>query len=270
MSGARVPGLILLVLLMLGGLVTALFSPVVAMTLTLPSTAAVGLTTPTAPAPAEPDFPSVGPTGTAQPTQLPSGVTVLAQDTFQRPNQALWGQASDGQVWAGDANSSPLFSIANDAGQVSGGIGVAQATLGTTGQNAELLACGTVNQFNTQGTVNFGAVLRWQDAQNWYKALIDGNHLQLLKSVQGKTSVLATQVFHATDGTAYCLRMRVLGSNLFAKAWPDAQTEPGNWMLLAIDTDLRTGAAGIRLLLAYHTVIRVSTFVETTVPNAFA
>ncbi|TME05669.1 MAG: hypothetical protein E6I80_16330 [Chloroflexi bacterium] len=26
-------------------------------------------------------------------------------DTFQRANQSLWGTASDGQTWGGDANS---------------------------------------------------------------------------------------------------------------------------------------------------------------------
>src|SRR5205823_4212243 len=38
-------------------------------------------------------------------TTVPSSATVLGTDTFPRPNQPLSGNASDGQRWAGDANT---------------------------------------------------------------------------------------------------------------------------------------------------------------------
>lgn len=268
MSTARACGLTLLVLCVLGGLVAALFSPTLAATLTLstppPVSQAVALS------PQEPTPPPAEPTSvaTAQPTSLPDGVTVLAQDTFQRPNQSLWGQSSDGHMWSGDANSSPLFSIADHAGQISGGKGAVQAIMQLSSQDSELLVSGTVNQFNAHGTSNLGVVLRWQDSQNWYKVLIDGSTFQLLKSVQGKISTLTTQPFKAVGGTAYSIRFRALGSDLFAKAWPSAQPEPANWAWLVIDTDLRTGNSGIRVLLTTNTRIRITAFVETTIPDA--
>lgn len=269
MNTVRALGLTLLVLCVLGGLVAALFSPTLAATLTLPATPVVGQVA-TSPS-LTPTLPPVEPTSaaTAQPTQLPAGVTVLAQDSFQRPNQPLWGQSSDGQTWSGDANSSQLFSIVNHAGQITGGRGTAQAIMNVPVQDAELLVSGTVSWFNAHGNSNWGAVLRWQDSQNWYKALIDGDQLQLLKSVQGKITVLATQPFKAVGGTAYSLRFRALGSYLFAKAWPSAQPEPANWTLRVIDTDLPTaGDSGIRALFTPGLIIRLQTFVETTVPNA--
>ncbi|MEO7021723.1 MAG: hypothetical protein ABI234_16335 [Ktedonobacteraceae bacterium] len=271
MNVARTCGLTLLVLCVLGGLVAALFSPTLAATLTLPATPAASQST--APPNVEPALLTVGPTPTigattAQPTQLPSSVTMLVQDTFQRPDQSLWGQSSDGQIWSGDANTNPFFSIVNGAGQISGGPDAVQAIMHVASQDAELLVSGTVNQYNAHGTINLGGVLRWQDSQNWYKVLIDGSKLQLLKSVQGKISVLATQPFNAVGGTAYSIRFRVLGSDLFAKAWSSTQPEPAHWGLMVIDTDLRTGNSGIRVLLGDHTIIRIQTFVETNVPPA--
>lgn len=264
MTITRMIGLGLLVMCILGGLVSALFAPTLAATLSVPP---VSQASP--PPGAELTQSPVGqaPSSTPQPTQLASGVTVLAQDTFQRPDQALWGQASDGQIWSGDANISSLFSIVNNAGQISGGPGTVQAIMSVNSQDAELLVSGTVNQFNARGTTNLGGVLRWQDARNWYKMLIDGSKLQLLKSVQGNISVLATQPFNAVGGTAYSLRFRVLGSYLFVKAWPSAQAEPTNWMLQVIDTALRMGSGGLRMLLASGAVIRVNSFIETSVPR---
>lgn len=264
MTMTRVICLSLLVACILGGLAAALFAPTLAATLSVPPVSQAS----TSPG-ADPVQSPVGqsPAATAQSTPLASGVTVLAQDTFQRPDQPFWGQASDGQIWSGDANTSSLFSIARNAGQISGGSGTVQAIMSVSSQDAELLVSGTVNQFNTRGTTNLGGVLRWQDAQNWYKVLVDGSKLQLLKSVQGNVSVLATQPFNAVGGTAYSLRFRVLGSYLFAKAWPSAQAEPTNWMIQAIDTSLRVGSGGIRVLLAGGAVIRVNSFIETSVPR---
>lgn len=259
-------GLTLLTLCILGGLIAAFFTPAIAATLTLPPTRSTGQTahstpvqpTPTAtPVPAEP---------APQMTVPASGVTVLAQDTFQRPDQALWGTASDNRVWGGDANTSSAFLIINHAGQISGAQGALQATLSVPNTDAELLVSGSVNRFDANGDANLGCVLRWQDAQNWYKVLINGSQLQLLKDVNGKISVLDTQHFQAKGGTEYNIRFRVLGSNLFARAWPSAQAEPTNWAIMVIDTQLASGVSGIRALLAPGTVIRVNAFMETSVP----
>lgn len=266
----RAIGLTLLVLCVLGGVIAALFSPALAATLTLPATPVVGqVVTPAAGRPVTPAPTTAQPaTGvTPQPTQLPSGMTVLARDTFQRPDQALWGQASDGQIWGGDANTNPAFTIAHQAGQISNGQGAVQAIMNVASADIEMLFSGTVSQFAADGATNLGGVLRWQDNNNWYKILIDGNKLQLLKRVNGKTTILATQTFSAVGGTAYSIRFRALGSNLFAKVWPSAQAEPAIWTITIIDTDLKNGSSGIRVVLKADTIIRITSFVETNVVN---
>ena len=78
------------------------------------------------------------PTVTTSPTPSPSPGTTLAQDTFQRPNQAHWGTASDGQTWGGDANTASVFSLVNNSGQVSNGNGIYNAVLGPAATDAEV------------------------------------------------------------------------------------------------------------------------------------
>lgn len=254
-------GLTLLTLCILGGLIAAFFTPAIAATLTLPPaprTSQVSRPTPTAtatPLQTEP---------TPQMTVPPDGVTVRAQDTFQRPDQELWGTASDNRTWGGDANTKSAFSIVNHAGQISGAQGAFQAILNVPDADAELLVNGSVNRFDANGDANLGCVLRWQNAQNWYKVLINGSKLQLLKNVNGKGSVLASVPFQAVGGTAYSIRFRIVGSNLFAKAWPSAQAEPSTWAIMVVDTQLASGMSGIRVVLATGTVIRVTSFLETS------
>ena len=79
------------------------------------------------------------------------------QDTFQRPNQALWGTASDGHTWGGDANTLSAFSILNNTGQISNRNGVYNAVLGSTATDAEVLFTGSMSSYSN---TNLGAVLR--------------------------------------------------------------------------------------------------------------
>ncbi len=248
-------GMALLVLCVLGGLVAALFTPTIAATLTLQATpGARGTTglTPTAPV--------------VQPTVPATGVTVLARDTFQRPDQAFWGTSSDGRIWGGDAATSPAFSIVDHAGQITGGQGPLQAVLNVTSSDAELLLSGTVNHFDANGDVNLGGVLRWQDANDWYKALINGSQLELFKDIDGSMTGIGSEPFKAVGGVSYNLRFRVQGSNLFAKAWPSSQAEPTNWMLMVIDTQLVSGVGGVRVWVAPGAVVRVSPLWKQTCP----
>jgi hypothetical protein len=259
-------GLALLVFCFAGGLIAALFTPSLAATLTLPATPsaspATGITasqpSPTAETPTEP---------APQPTVVAAGVVVLARDTFQRPDQQFWGSSSDGRSWAGNAQNNPAFSIVKQTGQISGGNGPLSAILNVVSPDAEILINIEVNHFDAEGEINVGGVLRWQDANNWYKVLIDGTNLQLLKDVNGQITSLGTQPFKAADGVVYAIRFRVLGSYLFAKAWPDAQPEPANWMLTVIDTSQVTGVAGIRSRVIPGAVISVTSFLETSVPG---
>ena len=239
-----------------GGLIAGLFSRSIEAALTAPLSLKTSTSSPVATA--KPSMP---------PAPTTTGGTALAQDTFHRRNQVFWGTASDGRQWTGDANSIEVFSVAGGAGQVDHAQGTFNAILGPINTNLEVIFSGAVNQFTQNGSVNIGAVLRWSDANNWYKALIDGNKLQILKRVNGKTTSLGSAPFSARGGTSYTLRFRTIGAALSVKAWPTNQPEPGNWMLTVMDTALSTGFGGLRFLLQNDTVIRVTSFHETAINN---
>jgi streptogramin lyase len=177
-------------------------------------------------------------------TSSPTPVTILAQDTFQRPNQVFWGTASDGHVWRGAANTQSSFSINNNMGQVSNGSGQYNTLLGPTSTDVEILFSGSLSSFTKS---NLGAVLRWSDSKNWYKASINGTGLMIQRMVNGTLTVLSNTAFTATAGASYTLRFRVVGSTLSAKVWQTANTEPANWMISIADSSLLSGRCGIHL-----------------------
>jgi hypothetical protein len=108
-------------------------------------------------------------------------------------------------------------------------------------------------------------VLRWTDANNWYKALIDGSKVQILRHIKGKTTTLCSVPFSAQGGTSYTLRFRAVGAALLIKAWQSNQPEPNGWMLTVMDTALSKGFGGLRFLMQNGVIIKVTSFRETTV-----
>lgn len=247
---------------MLGGLVAGFFTHSIEAALTVQN--ANGARQKTTGQPVRPGASKTPVAPAKSPTTIANGANVLARDTFQRAAQTFWGTASDGRLWAGDANSIEVFSIVAGAGQVDHGQGTFNAVLGPLNADAEVLISASVNHY-AAGKVNVGAVLRWKDANNWYKALIDGSHLQILSRVNGVSTTLASVPFQALDGVTYNLRFRVMGANLFARAWQSGQPEPATWMLTVANTALTQGMGGVRVLAQNATVIRVTSFLETTI-----
>jgi hypothetical protein len=198
------------------------------------------------PTPTVTSTPSPSPTVTVTPTPTPTPGTNLAQDTFQRANQSLWGTASDGQTWGGDANSQSAFSISGNAGLVSktGGL-TYSAVLGPTASNAEVYATGSISSFTNS---NFGDVLRWTDGNNWYKGYISGASLIIQKKVSGTTTILASVPFTATAGTSYTIHFRAVGSTLTANVWASSGIEPSGWMVTVSDSTFTSGNCGMRFL----------------------
>lgn len=210
-------------------------------------------------------IPTRGSTPTAMiPTPAVTAMNVLAQDTFQRPDQSLWGTASDGRSWEGDANApknTHIFSIAGSRGVIMHTQGTLNAILGPVSTNVEVTASGSVSHFG--GTINFGVVLRWTDAKNWYKALINGTQFVLLKRVNGVTTQLGAQAFTAQGNTLYTVRLRAIGAVLFAKVWPSADMEPTGWMVNVTDTSLTTGQGGVRVLVQSDVIVHLAAFSES-------
>jgi streptogramin lyase len=212
--------------------------------------------TPTATATAVPTATAtVTPTATITPT--PTGTpTSLAQDSFQRANQSHWGIASNGQTWAGDANTANVFSISSNTGLVSNTSTSYSAVLGATALNSEIYMNASISNFASN---NFGGVLRWTDGNNWYKAYIDGSSLIIQKKVAGTSTTLKTVPFAAKAATSYSIHFRVVGSTLTANVWPSSGTEPSGWMATATDTSLTSGYYGMRFL-AQGATIAVTSF----------
>jgi hypothetical protein len=204
--------------------------------------------------------PSPSPTVTVTPSPSPTPGTTLAQDTFQRPNQALWGTASDGHTWGGDANTVSVFSIFNNTGQISNGNGIFNAVLGSTATDAEVLFSGSMSSYSN---TNLGAVLRWSDANNWYKAYINGTTLVVQKKVNGATTILGSVPFTAAPNTSYTLRFRVVGTTLYARVWQTVATEPTNWLITVTDTSFSSGFCGLRMQVSSSVTASYTSFLAT-------
>lgn len=191
------------------------------------------------------------------PTPTPTFGIPLAQDTFGRPNQVLWGTASDGRTWGGNANTACAFSIVNKLGEISRGNGTYNAILGSTATDAEVLFSGSLSSF-TNGYL--GALVRWSNANSWYKATLSGTSLIIQKKVRGTTTTLKSVHFAPRAGTSYTVRLRVLGATLYAKVWQAGTTEPANWMITIKDTALPSGSCGLSTKVATGVTAEYTSF----------
>src|SRR5438045_1760363 len=167
----RFIGITLLGILIIGGLIASFYSQAIEQALTSTpdkntSSRATGIV---------PKMPTASPTAIVLPASATQATqmlqaTILAQDTFQRADQALWGAASDGQSWEGDANKLTAFSIAGSShtwGQIANNQGqgeqIYNALLGPASENVNLVVSGSVNLFRLNA--NLGVVLRWKEAK---------------------------------------------------------------------------------------------------------
>ncbi len=209
------------------------------------------------PSPAFTPSPTITPTASPSPTVTPTPGTTLAQDTFQRANQKYWGKASDGQTWGGDANTSSVFSIKNNAGQLANGSSPYNAVLGPVVTDSEVIFSGSMSSFATS---NMGAVLHWKDSKDWYKAYINGNNLVIQKDINGTTTILKTVSFAATAATSYTIDFKIIGTTLTANVWKTGTSEPGGWMATATDSSLSSGYCGLRIQIENGSIATITSF----------
>ena len=147
-----------------------------------------------------------------------------------------------------------------NTGQVSNTTTSSNAVLGPVATNAEVLFSGSMSNYTNS---NLGAVLRWTDTNNWYKAYIDGTSLVVQKKVSGATTILGSVPFTATPGTSYTLRFRVVGTTLFARVWQSGTVEPGSWMVMVSDSSLSSGFCGLRMLAQNGAIANYTSFLAT-------
>jgi hypothetical protein len=207
------------------------------------------------PSPSTTPSPTSTPPSTSTPSPTPG--TVLAQDNFTRANQQDWGIASDGLTWGGDANTNAAFSIHNNVGQIANGTGPYNAVLGPAVTDAQVYFTSSISSFTNN---NLGAVLRWQDTNDWYKAYINGTQLVIQKRVKGVITTLAQQNFTAAPNTPYDLRFQAVGPTLSVKAWPASAAEPSAWTITTTDSSLTSGQCGLRIQVLSATSASITYF----------
>jgi hypothetical protein len=189
-----------------------------------------------------------------------SSQSVLAIDTFQRSNQTYWGNATSGQTWLADANTARNFAISQQAGVIS----VAQnatcnAVLGPVVTNSEVTFSASLNRY---GPSTLGAVLRWSDPNDFYKVMLTGQNLIVVRAVDGMVTPLQEIPFPVRNGAAYTFRFSAIGSQLSAMVWPTGQPAPLNWQISLVDSALTSGRAGLSVLAQDRTQAQITTFME--------
>ncbi len=241
-------GLVLLLFLVLGDVVSVLFFPQLkgALSLNMPPTPVSTVST--------------LPTSLAGMTPG-AGAAILASDTFQRPDQRYWGRASDGQPWQADASNERNFVIFHHEGVIEATTTdiFCNALLGPTTENVEITFTAALGQY---GSSQLGAVLRWSDAQNFYALSLDGQKLALTRTMDNMQIPLQSVPFPARGGALYTFRFRAVGAQLFAMVWPTGQPAPTNWQISAVDSALSQGQAGLRTVVQNGTQARVIQFEE--------
>ena len=202
---------------------------------------------------------TIPPTATTTPSPTPILGQIIAQDTFQRPNQVFWGIASDGNVWRGDANTKNGFSLVSSTGLITGTN--MNAVLGPSLTNSEVLISGSMSVLNSANVL--GPVLHWNNTNMLYKAFINGSSLMLQKNVNGAVTQLKSVPFIASAHTLYSIRFNITGTILSAKAWPTGAAEPVNWMVTANDSSISSGFCGIKAVQQSGTTTTITSFQAT-------
>ena len=195
-------------------------------------------------------------------THAASGPTIIAQDDFHRPNQQLWGTATDGKNTWGNYTSSQDFSIVGQQGQIfqNGNGGEVTAMLGPAFQNGEVFVSGVVSNF--QNNSQLGVALRWIDDNHYYKAYLDGQNFHLIKRMSTQVPISKSAGFQAQSGVSYSIRFRIVGNTMEAKAWQSGTSEPGGWMLSATDNNqpYAMGQGGIRTNVNQGVTVDITSF----------
>ncbi len=120
---------------------------------------------------------------------------------------------------------------------------------------------GSVSSFSN---ANLGAVLRWTDTSNWYKAYIDGTNLIVQSRINGTATTLTSVTFKATAGTSYTIHFHAVGTTLTANVWQTSATEPTGWMATATNSVLPAGFCGVRAQVPGGVTVKITSFKAVT------
>ncbi len=164
-------------------------------------------------------------------------VTVL--DSFGRVLSGEWGISDSGHTWTGAGPSETQWSVDGFSGRFTvrpTDTTVTEAiTVGPFDINHETLmkfsTSGSGSASNPTADTNFGPILR-AVGSTYYVARIQAqdDSIQLVVSINGSWTTLATATFDFGDGIEYWVRFRVSGG-VYAKVWKYGVAEPTAWTL---------------------------------------
>jgi len=177
--------------------------------------------------------------------------SLIVEDTFQRPDQTGWGNASDGLPWSVGTH----FSIASNLGVITGG---GTATIGPNLMDSQI----TFEGMTSTGE-SFGPILRWNASNDsGYMAALGGGNFQIQRVTNGSTTALATTAATITTNTQYMIRFKVTSQQLQAKFWPASQLEPSTWLTTTdpSSTPYTMGLCGVRSTTGPTGVISIKYF----------
>lgn len=177
-------------------------------------------------------------------------MTILAQDTFIRANQANFGTASDGiNVWGSPINSAvATAAISSDEGVMTGttGGGDSQIILGSlTPTNINMLI-----RTSTSNTSQLNGVLwRYTSASggSGYRCgFFGGTTFNVDKYTAGARANIGSFSFAYTASAFYWIRLiHTSSGTLEIRVWQDGSSEPNTWNLTQTETTYASGNFGV-------------------------
>ena len=192
-------------------------------------------------------------------------------DDFSRTVVAGWGTSTGGQAWSLSGTAAD-FNVANGVGTVALATTYRRTTLGVVADAMQNINGYVEVASNATAAVtdHWGSLVFRSDGSgnnevyaevNWDQ---NGNITLILRTVVSGSHVLMGQQIIGRNyvvGTKIAIRVRAIGSNIKAKAWKIAETEPADWQIRAdftsnnnagqVGTRSITGAGGPSVILSY-------------------
>jgi hypothetical protein len=181
---------------------------------------------------------------------------VYASDTFGRTVSNGWGTADTGQAWSNTGGSVSDYSVGSGSGlhSVASRGASRYTTLAAPAADTDTRVSFSTSQVAAGDSFLVNVLARWTGTSDFYSARVELDTAQgVTLSLRASTSAggdsalgsFTTSLTHSA-GTSYTVRLRILGTTLWAKIWPAASPEP-DWQLTADSSAITAaGSVGVR------------------------
>lgn len=183
-----------------------------------------------------------------------TAVTGAVADAFGRTSVSTLGTPDIGAAYVTNGGTATDYNVNGGLGRITSSTTNAHryATItGFTAFDVDVTLTTAVSAVATGAELLNHLVARYQSATNLYRleaafTTAGAVDLRLRKSVSGTPTTLASAsaVVTYSAGTLVSYRLRIQGSQLFAKLWLAAGAEPASWTIAATDTAFTVGSVG--------------------------